>query len=158
MHDDVFHSCAPDMVNSSEQDPMFHHLWVVGSVCRFPMPLLKQCHAAMGMDIRERLARNSPEAIVRAYSYQGVVVPLLLCPMFFVFFGGKKHCPWYRACQNRVVAMIQEYRPEPTDIPFMEWKPPTTAFSVSVPFDVLCSDAFILSMHMFPRSECGTIV
>lgn len=86
MHDDVFHSCAPDMVNSSEQDPMFHHLWVVGSVCRFPMPLLKQCHAAMGMDIRERLARNSPEAIVRAYSYQGVVVPLLLCSMFFVFF------------------------------------------------------------------------
>lgn len=90
MHDDVFHSCAPDMVNSSEQDPMFHHLWVVGSVCRFPMPLLKQCHAAMGMDIRERLARNSPEAIVRAYSYQGVVVPLLLCPMFFVFFWREK--------------------------------------------------------------------
>lgn len=83
-----------ELVNADEDEPMFSHLWVVGSVCRFPLTLLQTCHATMGMDLCERVSNLSPKAIVRSYSLGNVIVPLLV---------------WYRSYRTRVVSMIQEY-------------------------------------------------
>ena len=49
-----------ELVDVGDAEPVFSHLWVVVNVCRFPMDTLQQCHAALSMDMRERLARVPP--------------------------------------------------------------------------------------------------
>jgi hypothetical protein len=80
------------LITRDPKEQMLSHPHVVVHILGFPRALYEECHGAMGMDMRERLAKVSPEAIVRAYEYDGVTVPLLL---------------WYRAMQSRVVAMVQ---------------------------------------------------
>ena len=67
-----------ELIDEAEENPTFNHMWVIGSALRFPLPVLCQCHAALSMDLRERLMRLSPEPMVRAYAINGVVAPLLV--------------------------------------------------------------------------------
>lgn len=86
-----------ELMRFSDQDHLFTHLWVVVRRCHFPLDRLtthSHTHAALGMDLCERLSRLSPEPLIRAYHWHGVTVPLLL---------------WYREQEARVVSLIQEY-------------------------------------------------
>lgn len=76
-------------------DQWINHVWVIGAVLRYPTKLLLQRHAAIGLDVRERLSALYPTPMVRAYrTPDGMLVPLLL---------------WHRAYESRVVALLQEY-------------------------------------------------
>lgn len=63
-------------------------------LCRFPVDQLTLCHASLSLDMRERFADQSPEAVVRLYRVGETTAPLLL---------------WHRAAQNSVVSLVQEY-------------------------------------------------
>lgn len=83
-----------ELTRFADGEPLFTHLWVVATRCRFPLERLRAGHAALGMDLCERVSRLSPEPLVRAYHWDGVTVPLLM---------------WYRDQEPRVVSLIREY-------------------------------------------------
>ena len=108
----------------NEGGPVFSHLWAVVRLCRFPAEALRRCHAALSMDMRERLAHLSPgltgppptppvrptaEPLVRAYSVEGTTAPLLLCPPGRAMELTARPGCRYQAYRPRVLAMLREF-------------------------------------------------
>ena len=82
-----------ELVDLSEEEPMLNHLWFVNQ-CKFPKDALSRHHATLSMDMCDRMSQLHPRPAVRAYTLNGVSLPLLL---------------WYRSQQTRVIPMVQEY-------------------------------------------------
>jgi hypothetical protein len=107
-----------ELINVPETEPKFTHLWVVCTVCRFPLVQLcrtrvrsralrsEDCHAALGIDLLERIGSISPRPMVRAYRWNGATVPLL---RWYRNWPGAGRAASPRARFARVISIIQEY-------------------------------------------------